>query len=201
MSTVSVPAIGSKAPEFTVEAVVDGAIKNISLSQYKGKYVVLFFYPLDFTFVCPTEIISFSDKAAEFRAIGCEVIGGSIDSAFSHLAWIKQSPKQGGLGPMNIPLIADVNRSVSQSYGALLGNSGHTLRATFIINPEGVVRHFSFNEPPVGRNVDEILRLVQAFQFVDKHGEVCPMNWRPGQPTMHADPVKSQTYFEAHGKA
>lgn len=155
----------------------DGSEKVLSLSDYKGKWVVLFFYPLDFTFVCPTEIISFSEAAAEFQKSNCEVIGASIDSYYSHLAWTQQDRKKGGLGKMNIPLLADVNRRCSEAYGCLMEEDGHTCRATYIIDPQGNLRHFAMNDPPVGRNVEDVLRLVQGYKHADEHpGFVCPMN-------------------------
>eukprot|EP01126_Amoeba_proteus_P020795 TRINITY_DN2111_c0_g1_i19.p1 TRINITY_DN2111_c0_g1~~TRINITY_DN2111_c0_g1_i19.p1 ORF type:complete len:219 (+),score=21.58 TRINITY_DN2111_c0_g1_i19:94-750(+) len=197
-STVSIPSIGSPAPDFSAKALVNGEFKEIKLSDYKGKYLVLFFYPLDFTFVCPTEIIAFSEKAEEFRKNGAEVVGVSIDSVFTHAAWVRTPQKQGGLGKINIPLIADVNRNLSESYGALFGNTGFSLRALYIVGPTGNLRHVTMNEPPVGRNPDEILRLVQAFQYNDAHGEVCPANWRPGSDTIN--PAQSSKYFEKHGK-
>ncbi|XP_002733995.1 peroxiredoxin-like [Saccoglossus kowalevskii] len=188
--------IQKPAPDFSGTAVVDGAFKDIKLSDYKGKYLVLFFYPLDFTFVCPTEIIAFSDRAAEFKDINTEVVGVSVDSHFSHLAWINTPRKTGGLGEMKIPLLADFNKKVSQEYNVLLQDAGIALRGLFIIDPEGIVRHLSVNDLPVGRSVDEVLRLVKAFQFVEKHGEVCPAGWTPGSDTIKPDPKGSKKYFE-----
>jgi len=184
------------APAFTEVAVVGQDFKDISLSDYKGKYVVLFFYPLDFTFVCPTEIIAFSDAADKFRKMNCELIAASVDSKYSHLAWINTPRKQGGLGPVNIPIIADLNKKLSTDYGVLL-DDGHSLRGTFIIDGKGIVRHITMNDPPVGRSVEETLRLVQAYQYADEHGEVCPVGWTPGAKTMKDDPVKSKEYFSA----
>ena len=160
------------APKFTGTAVVKGEFKQISLDDYKGKYVVLFFYPLDFTFVCPTEIIAFNDRAGEFSALNCEVIACSTDSHFSHLAWCHKSRKEGGLGDMQIPLLADKSMAISRAYGVLKEDEGLTFRGLFIIDPEGKLRQITVNDLPVGRDVDETLRLVQAFQFTDKHGEV-----------------------------
>ncbi|TMW61843.1 hypothetical protein Poli38472_010906 [Pythium oligandrum] len=196
------PKIRFPAPDFTAEAVVDGEFKTVSLKDYRGKYVVLFFYPLDFTFVCPTEIIAFSDKAEAFRAIGCEVIGASCDSKFSHLAWINTPRKKGGLGEMQIPLIADYNKELAKAYDVLVegendGDAGAAFRGVFIIDPKGILRQITVNDLPVGRNVDEILRLVEAFQFTDEHGEVCPANWKKGKATMKADPKGSLEYFES----
>ena len=160
------------APKFKGTAVVNGQFKEISLDDYKGKYVVLFFYPLDFTFVCPTEIIAFNDRAAEFEANNCAVIAASTDSHFSHLAWCQRSRKEGGLGDMQIPLLADKNMSISKAYGVLKEDEGLTFRGLFIIDTEGKLRQITVNDLPVGRDVDETLRLLQAFQFTDKHGEV-----------------------------
>ncbi len=184
------------APEFRAQAVdVNGAFKEIALSDYKGKYLVLFFYPLDFTFVCPTEIIAFSDRAAEFRAINAEVVACSTDSHFSHLAWTQQPRKEGGLGPMNIPLLSDLNHSIAKDYGVLVDGAGLALRGLFIIDPKGVLRQITVNDLPVGRSVDETLRLIKAFQFVEKHGEVCPANWTPDSPTIKPNPKDSKDYF------
>lgn len=191
------PKLQKAAPEFKGTAVVKGVFKDISLADFKGKYVVLFFYPLDFTFVCPTEIIAFSDRAAEFRNIGCEVIGCSTDSQYTHLAWINTPRKQGGLGEMDIPLLADKSMKIARDYGVLDEDTGIPFRGLFIIDKEQNLRQMTINDLPVGRSVDETLRLVQAFQFTDEHGEVCPANWKPGQKTMVADPKKSQDYFAA----
>ncbi|KAK2162023.1 hypothetical protein LSH36_106g04010, partial [Paralvinella palmiformis] len=188
--------ITKPAPEFSGTAVVNGDFKNISLSDYKGKYVVFFFYPLDFTFVCPTEIIAFSDRVEEFRAINCEVVACSTDSHFSHLAWINTPRKQGGLGSMKIPLLADKTCEIAKVYGVLKEDEGIAFRGLFIIDDKGNLRQITVNDLPVGRSVDETLRLVQAFQFTDKHGEVCPAGWKPGKDTMKPDPKGSQSYFQ-----
>jgi len=172
------------APDFAGTAVVDGQFKEISLADYKGKYVVLFFYPLDFTFVCPTEIIAFSDAAARFREIGCELIACSTDSHFSHLAWINTPREKGGIGAMDIPLLADKSMGISRKYGVLKEDSGISFRGLFVIDKVGKLRQITVNDLPVGRDVEETLRLVQAFQFTDEHGEVCPAGWRPGKKTM-----------------
>ncbi|XP_046583294.1 peroxiredoxin-2-like isoform X1 [Haliotis rubra] len=183
------------APEFNAKAVVNGDFKDVKLSDYRGKYVVLFFYPLDFTFVCPTEIIAFSDRSEEFRNINCEVLGCSTDSVYSHLAWINTPRKQGGLGNMKIPLLADKTMEISLKYGCLKEDEGVAFRGLFIIDDKGNLRQMTINDLPVGRSVDETLRLVQAFQFTDKHGEVCPAGWKPGADTMKPDPKGSQNYF------
>lgn len=184
------------APEFKGQAVVDGEFKDISLSNYKGKYLVLFFYPLDFTFVCPTEIIAFSDRVEEFRAINCEVVACSTDSVFSHLAWTNTPRKQGGLGNMKIPLLADKTMEISRAYGVLKEDDGISFRGLFIIDDKGNLRQITMNDLPVGRSVDETLRLVQAFQFTDKHGEVCPAGWKPGADTIRPNVKDSQKYFQ-----
>uniref|UniRef100_A0A3P9KLE6 thioredoxin-dependent peroxiredoxin n=1 Tax=Oryzias latipes TaxID=8090 RepID=A0A3P9KLE6_ORYLA len=188
--------IGSLAPDFTAKAVMpDGQFKDLKLSDYRGKYVVFFFYPLDFTFVCPTEIIAFSDAADDFRKIGCEVIAASVDSHFSHFAWTNTPRKQGGLGTMKIPLVSDTRRTISTDYGVLKEDEGIAYRGLFIIDDKGVLRQITINDLPVGRSVEETLRLVQAFQFTDEHGEVCPAGWKPGSDTIKPDVQKSKDFF------
>lgn len=148
---------------------------------------MLFFWPLDFTFVCPTEICSFSDKAAEFEKIGCQLIGASIDSHFTHMEYTKKPRNKGGLGPMAMPMLSDLTHQIARDYGALIedgDDAGVAFRATYIIDKEGILRHISINDLPVGRNVEETLRLVEAFQYTDIHGEVCPASWKPGKATM-----------------
>jgi alkyl hydroperoxide reductase subunit AhpC len=187
--------IGQPAPDFEGVAVVNGEFKNIKLTDYKGKYVVLFFYPLDFTFVCPTEIIAFSDRAQEFNTLNTEVIACSTDSHFSHLAWTNTPRKQGGLGEMKIPLLADKSMKISRAYGVLNEDAGIDFRGLFIIDGQGKLRQSTINDLPVGRSVDETLRLVQAFQYTDKHGEVCPAGWKPGAATIKPNPTDSKDYF------
>lgn len=194
---MSGPKLQKPAPEFAGTAVVDGQFKEINLEQYKGKYVVLFFYPLDFTFVCPTEIIAFSDRVEEFRKIKCEVVAASTDSHFTHLAWVNTPRKEGGLGKMNIPLLADKSGKVARAYGVLDEDTGVPFRGLFIIDGKGILRQITMNDLPVGRSVDETLRLVQAFQYTDEFGEVCPAGWRPGDKTMKPDPNNSKDYFNA----
>jgi alkyl hydroperoxide reductase subunit AhpC len=186
------------APDFTATAVIGGEFKKVSLSQYKGKYVLLFFYPLDFTFVCPTEIIAFSDRVHDFEKRGCQVLGASVDSEFSHLAWIKTPRKDGGLGDLKYPLVSDLNKSISREYGVLL-EGGVALRGLFLIDREGIVRHITINDLPIGRSVDEALRVLDALQFYEKHGEVCPANWKPGGDTIKPNPQGSKEYFSKHG--
>ncbi len=187
------------APDFKATAVLpDGSFKDIKLSDYKGKWVVLFFYPLDFTFVCPTEILAFSDANAEFEKVGAQLIGVSVDSHFTHLAWLNTSRKEGGLQGLTYPLVADLNKSIARDYGVLIEAEGIALRGLFIINPEGKIEAATVHNLPVGRSTDETLRVIKAFQYVAKHGEVCPANWSEGKITMKADPKGSKEYF---GKA
>ncbi|KAG1714822.1 Peroxiredoxin-4 [Nymphon striatum] len=190
--------ISKPAPDFTAAAVVNGEFKELSLKDFRGKYLVFFFYPLDFTFVCPTEIIAFSDRIQEFKAINTEVVACSVDSQFTHLAWINTPRKQGGLGPMQIPLLSDITHQISKDYGVLLEDLGHTLRGLFIIDDKGTLRQITMNDLPVGRSVDETLRLVQAFQYTDKHAEVCPAGWRPGGDTIIPSPSEKLKYFSKY---
>uniref|UniRef100_A0A1B6KAE2 thioredoxin-dependent peroxiredoxin n=1 Tax=Graphocephala atropunctata TaxID=36148 RepID=A0A1B6KAE2_9HEMI len=188
------------APAFKGTAVIDGDFKEIDICDFRGQYLVLFFYPLDFTFVCPTEIIAFSDRIKDFKAINTAVVGVSCDSHFSHLAWINTPRKHGGLGDLKYPLLADFNKTIARDYNVLLEADGVPLRGLFIIDPQGVVRQITVNDLPVGRSVDEVLRLVKAFQFTDKHGEVCPANWNPDSPTIKPSPDASKEYFEKVNK-
>lgn len=189
--------VQQQAPDFKGQAVVGTSFKEISLSDYKGKWLVLFFYPLDFTFVCPTEIIAFSDRADDFKKLGAEVVACSVDSHFTHLAWVNTPRKKGGLGELSLPLLSDLNKTIGRDYGVLLEQAGIHLRGLFIIDPKGAIRHQTVNDLPVGRNVDEALRVISAFQYFEKNGEVCPANWKPGEKTMKPDPVGSQKYFES----
>jgi|CXWL01.1.fsa_nt_gi peroxiredoxin (alkyl hydroperoxide reductase subunit C) len=184
------------APDFKAQALVGKSFKEIQLADYKGKWVALFFYPLDFTFVCPTEITAFSDNHAEFKKLGCEVLGCSVDSHFSHLAWANTPRKEGGLGEIKYPLLADINKSIARSYGVLV-NDAIALRGLFLINPKGKVAYSVVHDLSVGRSVDETLRVLKAFQQAEKTGEVCPANWNEGKKTMKPDPVKSKEYFSA----
>lgn len=149
----------------------------------KGNYFVLVFYPADFTFVCPTELRAFSEKAEDFRKLNCELAMCSTDSEHVHWKWISTPKEQGGLGPMNIPVVADRSQKICRSYG-ILPDDGYALRATFIIDTKNIIRHVSVNDGSVGRSVEEVLRLVEAFQYCDKHGEVCPAGWKKGKKTM-----------------
>lgn len=193
------PLVTSPAPQFSATAVANGEIVNLTWDQiHENKWLVLFFYPLDFTFVCPTEIIAFSEAASKFEEIGAKIVGISVDSQYTHLAWTQTERAKGGLGKINFPLIADLNKKIAKKYDVLL-KGGVALRGMFLIDPKGIVRQATVNDLPVGRNVDEALRLIQAFQFVEENGEVCPANWTPGSDTMKPDPVGSQEYFSKHG--
>ncbi|MDE2490572.1 MAG: peroxiredoxin [Elusimicrobia bacterium] len=184
------------APDFKAEALVGKTFKEIQLADYKGKWVVLFFYPLDFTFVCPTEITAFSDRHEEFKKLGVEILGCSVDSKFSHLAWANTARKDGGLGEIKYPLLADITKNIARSYGVLV-NDAVALRGLFLIDPKGKVAYSVVHDLGVGRSVDETLRVIAAFQQVAKTGEVCPANWNQGKKTMKPDPVKSKEYFAA----
>jgi peroxiredoxin 2/4 len=187
--------VGQIAPEFTATAVVGQQFKQIKLSSYR-QYVVLFFYPLDFTFVCPTEIIAFSDRYAEFQALNTEILGISVDSEFSHLAWIQTERKMGGVGDINYPLVSDLKREISMAYNVLDPQQGVALRGLFIIDRAGILQYATINNLSFGRSVDETLRVLQAIQHVQTNpNEVCPADWQPGAKTMNPDPVKSKDYF------
>ncbi|MEB3281490.1 peroxiredoxin [Capilliphycus salinus ALCB114379] len=190
--------VGLPAPEFTATAVIDQEFKTIKLSDYRGKYVVLFFYPLDFTFVCPTEITAFSDRAEEFTQLNTQILGVSVDSEFSHLAWIQTDRKSGGVGDLKYPLVSDIKKEISAAYNVLDPEAGIALRGLFIIDKEGVIQHATINNLAFGRNVDETLRTLQAIQYVQANpDEVCPAGWKPGEKTMIPDPVKSKDFFAA----
>ena len=188
--------VGQQAPDFTATAVFDQEFKTIKLSDYRGQYTVLFFYPLDFTFVCPTEIIAFSDRYKEFSTLNTEILGVSVDSEFSHLAWIQTDRKEGGIGDIDYPLVSDIKKEISTAYNVLDPDAGVALRGLFIIDPEGVIQHATVNNLSFGRSVDETLRTLKAIQYVQSHpDEVCPAGWKEGDKTMVPDPVKSKAYF------
>jgi peroxiredoxin (alkyl hydroperoxide reductase subunit C) len=188
------------APDFRADAVMpDGSFKEVSLSDYRGKYVVLFFYPLNFTFVCPTEIVAFSDAVKQFEALGVQVLSCSVDSHFSHLAWRNTPREKGGLGEVQFPMISDISKQISRDYGVLL-EGGVALRGLFLIDKEGIVRHELVNDLPLGRSVEEALRVVEALQHFEENGEVCPANWRKGGATIKPTPKDSQEYFEQANK-
>ena len=190
--------VGQLAPDFTATAVVDQDFKIIKLSDYRGRYVVLFFYPLDFTFVCPTEIAAFSDRHGEFKALNTEILGISVDSEFAHLAWSQTDRKLGGVGDLNYPLVSDIKKDIGAAYNVLDPESGVALRGLFIIDRDGVLQHATINNLAFGRKVDETLRVLQAIQHVQTNpDEVCPVDWQPGDKTMIPDPVKSKAFFAA----
>lgn len=194
--------IGKKAPSFSATAVVNGGEiqENFSLEQYVGKKeVIFFFYPLDFTFVCPTEIIAFQDKMDEFEKRNVAVVGCSIDSEFSHWAWLNTELKDGGIKGVKYPLVSDLSKTISENYGVLAGEydfdeEGNSTfkgapvayRGLFLIDKEGNIRHQVINDLPLGRSIDEAIRMVDALQYFEKHGEVCPANWKPGEEAMKA---------------
>lgn len=187
--------VGKTAPDFQADAVINGEIKKISLHKdFAGKWKVLYFYPLDFTFVCPTEITAFEDNLAKFKELNCEVIGCSVDSAFSHLAWTQLERNKGGLGKMQHPLAADITKNIARSYD-VLADDAVALRGVFVIDDKNVIQTCTVNNLSVGRNVDEVLRTVEAYQYTAKHGEVCPAGWTKGKATMKPDPKGSQEYF------
>jgi len=191
--------VGKKAPEFTAAAVMaDGSInERFALTDYAGKYVVLFFYPLDFTFVCPTELIAFSRRIQEFEERGVQVIGCSIDSQYTHVAWRNTPVADGGIGPVTYPLVADVKHEICRAYDVEFGEAGVAFRGSFLIDREGIVRHQVVNDLPLGRNVDEMLRMIDALQFTEKHGEVCPAGWNKGDKGMKADKQGVSSYLAA----
>ena len=188
--------VGKQAPDFSATAVVNGDFKeNFKMSDYRGKYVLFFFYPLDFTFVCPTELHAFQEKVDSFKKMNCEVIGCSVDSHYSHLAWLKTPKKDGGIEGVNYPLVSDINKTISRDYDVLIPHSGVALRGAFLIDKKGMVRHQTINDLPLGRNISEFLRLVEALQFTEEHGEVCPANWKKGEKTMKPNQSGLKGYF------
>jgi peroxiredoxin 2/4 len=190
--------VNRPAPDFKATAVMaDGSFKEVKLSDYQGKYVLLFFYPLDFTFVCPSEIIAHDHRIKEFEARNVQVIGVSIDSHFSHFAWRNTPVEKGGIGPIKFPLVADVNHEITRAYGVEHQDSV-AFRASFLIDKNGVVQHETINNLPLGRNVDEALRLIDALQFTEEHGEVCPAGWKKGEAGMKASTEGVAEYLAKH---
>ncbi len=187
--------VNKPAPDFTAPAVVNKEFQDITLSSFRGKKnVVLFFYPLDFTFVCPTELHAFQEKLKEFKAKNTEVLAVSVDSKFSHLAWLNTSREDGGIDGVTYPVISDIHKTISRDFD-VLHEDGVALRATFLIDKQGIVRQQTVNDLPLGRNIDEMLRLVDALAFHEKHGEVCPANWTEGKKAMRADQQGLKEYF------
>lgn len=206
--------VGKKAPLFTAPAVVNGdeIVESFSLDQYIGeKEVVFFFYPKDFTFVCPTEILAFQEKLAEFENRGVAVVGASTDTEETHLAWLMTDKNKGGIAGVTYPLVADTSKTIANNYGVLAGDWDYdeegqlsfkglpiAFRGTFLIDKEGTVRHETINDLPLGRNIDEMIRLVDALQYVEKHGEVCPANWEEGKDAMQATKEGVAEYLSKH---
>ena len=194
--------VSKPAPDFTAQAVMgDNEIREYTLSkEINGKYAVIFFYPLDFTFVCPSELIAFDHRLDEFKSRGVEVIGVSIDSQFTHLAWKNTPVNNGGIGQVKYPLIADVKHEICQAYDVEFGPAGVAFRGSFLIDKKGIVRHQVVNDLPLGRNVDEMLRMVDALQFTEEHGEVCPAGWNKGKAGMKATTAGVAEYLATHSK-
>ncbi|MBI5178490.1 MAG: peroxiredoxin [Nitrospinae bacterium] len=189
--------VGRQAPDFKASAVVNGKIEDtFTLAGLKGKYVVLFFYPLDFTFVCPTELHAFQAKLDEFRKRNAEVVGVSVDSKFCHLAWLNTSKKEGGIHGVTYPLVADLNKTISADYDVLVEGAGIAYRGLFLIDKNGIVQHQVVNALGLGRNVDEALRMLEALQHLEKYGEVCPANWTEGQKGMKPDQGGLKEWFK-----
>lgn len=193
------PLVESEAPDFTATAVMPNNTfkEDFKLSDYRGKYVLLFFYPLDFTFVCPSEIIAYNKKLEEFKSRNCEVIGVSTDSHFSHWAWKNTPVENGGIGDIQYPLVADFQKTISQDYG-VLKEEGMALRGTFLIDKDGNVQSANVNALGLGRNVDESLRLLDALQHLEEHGEVCPANWSKGDEAMKPTAEGVAKYLSDH---
>jgi peroxiredoxin 2/4 len=193
--------VTQEAPDFTADAVMpDNTFGQITLSGFRGKYTILFFYPLDFTFVCPSEILAFNQRMADFKAKNCEVIGVSVDSKFTHLAWKNTPVENGGIGNIQYPLVADIKKEIARDYGILFGDAV-ALRGLFLIDPKGVVRHAVINDLPLGRSVNEALRMLDALQFVETHGDqVCPANWQEGEEAMKPTSEGVASYLSKHAK-
>jgi peroxiredoxin (alkyl hydroperoxide reductase subunit C) len=197
-SSVRILGPKNKVPDFSGSAVVNGEVKTISSKDYNGKWLILFFYPLDFTFVCPTEIIAFNDRAKEFKSLNTELVACSCDSHFTHLAWTQTPRKDGGLGDMQIPVLADFSKQIARNFGVLDESTGISYRGLFLVDPNGDIRHSLVNDLPVGRSVDEALRILKAFQHFEKHGEVCPADWEDDGPTINVKSPKD--YFSKANK-
>lgn len=195
--------VGRKAPDFTAAAVMgDGSIKeDFKLTDFAGKPVVLFFWPLDFTFVCPSEIIAHDKRRAAFEERGVQLVGVSIDSQFTHFAWRSTPVDKGGIGEVGFPMVADVNHDIARAYGIEHPEDGVALRASFLIGKDGLVMHQVVNNLPLGRNADEMLRMVDALQFHEEHGEVCPAGWQKGEAGMKADTQGVADYLSKHAEA
>lgn len=188
--------VGKKAPEFSAKAVQKNRIiDDFTLASLKGKYVIFFFYPLNFTFVCPTELHAFQEKLSEFQKRGAEVVGCSVDSPYSHYAWLNTPREQGGIQGVEYPLVSDLSKTISQNFGVLIQHEGISYRGLFLIDKEGTVRHQLVNDLPIGRSVDEVLRTLDALIYFEKNGEVCPANWKKGEKAMKPTNEGLKKYF------
>lgn len=188
--------VGKPAPQFTANALVQGKIvDDFSLSTYRGKYVILFFYPLDFTFVCPTELHAFQEKLKDFEKRNAQVIACSVDSCYSHFAWASTPKNRGGIAGVTYPIVSDLNKTIAQDYGVLIPKEGITYRGLYLIDKQGIVRHQVINDLPIGRSVDETLRTLDALIFFEHHGEVCPANWQAGSTSMQPTQEGLEKYF------
>lgn len=188
--------VGKMAPDFKAKAVVEGKIvHDFSLQHYRGKYIVFFFYPLDFTFVCPTELHAFQESLEEFEKRQAQVIGCSVDSCYSHLAWLNTPKSKGGIEGVDYPLVADLNKTIARDYDVLMAQEGIAYRGLFLIDKEGIVRHQIVNDLPLGRSVDEALRMLDALIYFEKHGEVCPANWQKGKKAFKPSYDGLEKYF------
>ncbi len=190
--------VGKKAPDFSAKAVINGSkIEEVTLSDFMGQYVILFFYPLDFTFVCPTELHAFQEKEKAFTQRGAKVLGCSVDSWFAHLKWLQTPKQEGGIEGVKYPVISDLNKNISRAYDVLKEDEGIAYRGLFLIDKEGIVRHQVVNDLPLGRSIDEALRMLDSLISFEKHGEVCPANWRPGEKAMKPDQSGLVEYFKS----
>lgn len=187
--------VNKTAPDFTAPAVINGEIKDIRLSDYKGRPIFFFFYPLDFTFVCPTELHAFSDALMEFEKRGVKVIACSVDSAYSHLAWLNTPRSHGGIKDVQYPIVSDITKSISRDYEVLIEEEGVALRGSFFIDSDFVVRMAQIYDKPIGRSVEETIRAIDAWLFFEKNGEVCPANWKPGDEAMKATASGLEMFF------
>lgn len=188
--------VGKHAPHFNTTAVIDGKIiNNVTLTSFAGKYVILFFYPLNFTFVCPTELHAFQERLADFEKRNAQVVGCSVDSCYSHMAWINTPKSRGGIQGVTYPILSDLNRNISQEYGVLIPSEGIAYRGLYLIDRSGVVRHQVINDLPIGRSVDETLRTLDALIYFEKHGEVCPANWQEGKVSMKPTQEGLEKFF------
>jgi peroxiredoxin (alkyl hydroperoxide reductase subunit C) len=192
--------VGKEAPDFDLEGYFDGSFGRYKLSDYRGKWVILLFYPLDFTFVCPTEVLKFCDASADLSSLNCQVLGISVDSQYVHKAWVDTTREDGGLGgSLSYPLLSDLNKQTARDYSILMEDEGVALRGLFLINPDGIVMHSTINNLSVGRSVNEAKRVLKAFQFVTSNdGHVCPVDWEEGQDTMVAESEEMKKYLASH---